>query len=125
MDDRSPYERMGGATEVRNLVDRFYDAMERRPDAATILAMHDDDLTESRQKLFEFLSGWMGGPSLYMEKHGHPRLRMRHAPFAVDHAAAVAWMACMDEALEGVADVSLRHALSGSFGRIAAHMRNE
>jgi hemoglobin len=124
MDERTPYERIGGDSEVRALVDRFYDAMDRRPDAQVIRAMHPDDLTESRQKLYEFLSGWMGGPSLYVQKHGHPMLRRRHFPFAVDDAAAVAWMACMDEALAELEDEAFRDWLSASFSRVAAHMRN-
>ncbi len=124
MDERTPYERIGGDRAVRALVDRFYDAMEVREDAATIRAMHPADLSTSRDKLYEFLSGWMGGPPLYVEKYGHPRLRMRHLPFAIDHAAAVAWMACMDDALRGVEDTVLRDQLSEAFGRVAAHMRN-
>lgn len=124
MDDRSPYERVGGGSEVRALVDRFYDAMEVRPDAAVIRAMHPDDLSGSRDKLFEFLSGWLGGPSLYVAKHGHPRLRMRHAPFAVDASARAAWMACMDVALADLPDEALRQWMFSSLSRVAEHMQN-
>ncbi|MCB9677155.1 MAG: group II truncated hemoglobin [Alphaproteobacteria bacterium] len=124
MDERTPYERLGGDAEVRALVDRFYDAMDVRPDAAAIRAMHPADLTGSREKLHEFLSGWMGGPPLYVEKHGHPMLRRRHFPFPVDAAAADAWMACMVEALEPVPDVQLREWLATAFRRVADHMRN-
>lgn len=125
VDERTPYERLGGETAVRALVDRFYDAMARREDAKTILGMHPEDLTESRLKLFEFLSGWLGGPGLYVAKRGHPRLRMRHAPFAVDAAAADAWMACMHEALEAVDDERLAAWLGESLTRVAQHMRNQ
>ncbi len=120
----TPYERIGGDAAVRALSDRFYDAMERQPEAATILAMHPTDLTSSRQKFYEFLSGWLGGPQLYVEKRGHPRLRMRHMPFEVDQDAAIAWMRCMAEALEGVEDEDLREKLWNRFGGVAQHMMN-
>ena len=118
------YDRIGGEPAVRALVDRFYDAMDRREDATVIRAMHAKSLASSRQKLFLFLSGWLGGPSLYIEKYGHPRLRMRHFPFAVDQAAADAWVRCMDEALEGVDDAPLRDFLAQRFRQVADHMRN-
>jgi len=126
MDERTPYERLGGDSAVRALVDTFYDVMEARPEAATIRAMHPKNLQTSRDKLYEFLSGWLGGPQLYIERHGHPRLRARHLPFAVDTDAAVAWVECMDEALLAhVEDEALRDSLASSFRRIAGHMRNQ
>ena len=121
----SPYDRLGGAAAVRKLVARFYDLMAEQPHAQTILRMHPADLASSRDKLYEFLSGWLGGPQLYMERRGHPRLRMRHLPFAVDDAARDAWMACMRQALdECVEDALLKEQLRGSFQRMADHMRN-
>jgi hemoglobin len=121
----SPYERIGGADSVRRLVDRFYDLMRELPEAATILAMHPADLSGSRTKLFEFLSGWLGGPQLYIERRGHPRLRMRHLPFPVDDAARDAWMMCMRRALAVcVDDAELRESLGGAFLRMADHTRN-
>ena len=121
----SPYDRIGGASAVRALVDRFYDLMRELPEAATILAMHPPDLVGSRDKLFEFLSGWLGGPQLYIEKRGHPRLRMRHMSFAVDDAARDAWMLCMRRALdECVDDAMLTETLGSAFQRMADHTRN-
>ncbi|MFK7930363.1 MAG: group II truncated hemoglobin [Myxococcota bacterium] len=120
----SPYEEIGGADAVRALCDRFYDAMDRLPHAAVVRAMHPDDLTPSRQKFYEFLSGWMGGPQLYVKSHGHPRLRMRHMPFAIDASAAEAWLGCMAVALEEVPDEALRERLWQSFCRVAQHMLN-
>jgi hemoglobin len=121
----SPYDRIGGADGVRRLVDRFYDLMHQLPEAAHIRAMHPEDMQGSREKLFEFLSGWLGGPPLFMQRRGHPRLRMRHMPFAIDDAARDAWLACMERALdECVTDVSLKELLRGSFGRMADHLRN-
>jgi hemoglobin len=121
----SPFERLGGAAGVRKLVDRFYDLMRELPDAAHVLAMHPPDLESSREKLYEFLSGWLGGPPLYVEKRGHPRLRARHLPFPIDDAARDAWLLCMERALdECVSDVMLKEMLRGAFGRMADHMRN-
>ena len=124
MDERTAYERLGGAPAVRALVDRFYDAMERRDDAAVIRALHPADLTGSREKLYQFLSGWLGGPQLYVEQHGHPRLRARHLPFRIDTDAARAWLDCMDDALVDLEDDALRVRLTESLSRLAAHMRN-
>ena len=120
-----PYDPIGGEAGVRALVDAFYDAMDPRPDCAAIRAMHPDDLSESRDKLFEFLSGWMGGPPLYVQKRGHPRLRARHLPFSIDEAARDQWMACMYDALQAtVDDAALRERLYLSFLRVAEHLRN-
>src|SRR5688500_13532251 len=81
------YELLGGAesgvANIRNLVEAFYDIMERDPKAAAIRALHPADLTSAREKLFMFLTGWTGGPQLYIERYGHPKLRARHMPFAI------------------------------------------
>lgn len=123
---QSIYEQLGGDEGVRRLVDRFYDAMDTRPDAATIRAIHPDDLDESRRKLHLFLVMWTGGPRTYMEERGHPMMRARHLPFAVDDDARDAWLACMHEALDAtVADEGLRGDLRSAFRRIADHMRNQ
>ncbi|MDB4974588.1 MAG: conserved hypothetical globin-like protein [Myxococcaceae bacterium] len=116
---------MGGATFVRELVDRFYDLMGTLPDAAVLLRMHPEDLSNTRDKFYEFLSGWLGGPPLYVAKRGHPRLRMRHLPFPIDEAASQAWMLCMRRALdECVDDALLKEQLRGAFQKMADHMRN-
>lgn len=93
------YDLLGGDTGVRQLVDRFYDVMDRDPAAAVIRDMHPDDLSESRDKLYEFLSGWMGGPDLYHQKRGHPRLRFRHLPFSIGKPEAAQWLYCMNVAI--------------------------
>ena len=120
----APYERLG-EEGVRRLVDRFYDRMDTLPEAAEVRAMHPRDLRGSREKLFWFLSGWLGGPPLYVEKKGHPRLRARHLPFAIDDAARDQWMLCMRQALaEVVEDAELSAYLERQRGRVADHMRN-
>ena len=121
----TPFERIGGPAGVRALVDRFYDLMSELPEAQHVLRMHPEDLASSREKLRLFLTGWLGGPQLYVERYGHPRLRMRHLPFAIDDAARDAWMRCMRQALdEQVQDPLLHELLRGSFQRMADHMRN-
>lgn len=126
MSGATAFEALGSEAGLRSLVDRFYDAMDARPDAAVIRAMHPEDLAESRRKLWMFLVGRLGGPPLYEQERGHPRLRARHLPFAVDADAARAWMACMDEALaEVVADEALRGELRRFFAQVADHMRNQ
>lgn len=124
-DEISPYQLLGGDQGVRALVDRFYDYMEELPVARGIRAMHPDDMTESRQKLYEFFSGWLGGPPLFHQRRGHPRLRARHLPFAIGDAERDAWMACMNRALADCVDnAELRQALSAALSRVADHMRN-
>ena len=125
---RPLYDQLGGETEVRALVDRFYDAMDRLPEAASVRAMHPRNLQSSRDKLFEFLSGWLGGPPLYIQKRGHPRLRARHMPFAIGTPEAAAWMLCMAEALEGLppeVPQLTREVLFSQLGQVASFMRNQ
>ena len=121
----TPFERLGGEPAVRALVDRFYDLMDELPEAAPIRAMHPKDLRMSREKLFLFLCGWMGGPPLYVQRFGHPRLRRRHFPFAISDDEAEQWLLCMDRALEDVDDPELVDFLRGAFRRTALHMRNQ
>ncbi len=114
------YQQVGGEQGVRAMVDAFYDRMDTWPDAAGIRAMHPADLSESREKLFEFLSGWLGGPPLYGLKYGQ-----RHLPFSIGTPEAEAWMACMRHALaEAVPNDPVRVGLELSFEQLAMHMRN-
>ena len=121
----TPYELLGGEAQLRALVERFYDLLDREPAYAGIRKLHPTDLANSREKLFMFLSGWMGGPGLYAERFGHPMLRARHLPFSIGAAERDAWMACMIHAMEetGVDD-RLRAALAQAFFGTADWMRN-
>lgn len=122
----TPYQLLGGEGVVRWLTDRFYDIMDSDPAVKPLRDMHPQDLAGSRQKLFMFLSGWLGGPSLYMEAFGHPRLRMRHMPFAVDEAARDQWMSCMRRAVdELVVEDGLKQKLIEAFHNTADFMRNQ
>ena len=81
------YELLGGEKSgienIRLLVETFYDIMDSDTKVTELRAIHHADLTEAREKLFMFLTGWTGGPQLYIERYGHPRLRARHMPFAI------------------------------------------
>ncbi|MGL5001922.1 MAG: group II truncated hemoglobin, partial [Casimicrobium sp.] len=96
---QSPFVLFGGETGVRKLVDAFYDRMDFEADFATIRALHPTTLEGSRDKLFWFLCGWLGGPNHYVERFGHPRLRARHLPFSIGSVERDQWMACMKLAL--------------------------
>jgi hemoglobin len=121
----TPYEALGGADAVRRLVDRFYDLMDELPETHGLRQIHPADLSGSRQSLFEFLSGWFGGPALYIEKKGHPRLRMRHMPFAIGPVERDQWMLCMRTALdEQVSDEALHQGVLHAFEQMADHMVN-
>jgi len=91
---------VGGEQGLRSLVDRFYDLMDSAPEASTIRAFHPISLEQSREKLFMFLSGWSGGPALYVEHYGHPRLRQRHLPFSIGSRERDEWLWCMHHALD-------------------------
>ncbi|MCK5813492.1 MAG: group II truncated hemoglobin [Cocleimonas sp.] len=121
----SQYDAIGGEKGVLKLVDRFYDLMDSDEETVGIRAMHAKSLRVSRKKLFLFLSGWLGGPSLYIEKYGHPRLRQRHLPFKITSSERDQWLSCINQALEEqVTDALLLHTLKSSFFNVANHMRN-
>jgi hemoglobin len=121
----TPYALLGGDAGVRALVERFYDLMDLEPDYAAVRSLHAADLTNAREKLYLFLSGWLGGPSLYIERHGHPMLRARHLPFPIGTRERDQWLACMNQALaeQGAAD-DLRQRLLQAFFQTADWMRN-
>lgn len=120
------YKLIGGETGVRALVDAFYDAMERLPQAATIRAMHAADLAPMRRKLFEFLSGWFGGPRLYFEKYGNVCMQRAHAPYRIGVAERDQWLLCMKAALDAVGvGEEARALLRVPMYRFADALRND
>lgn len=120
------FQRIGGQENIRRLVDRFYDHMDELPEAYGIRKLHAEDLGGSRRKLYEFLTGWMGGPQLYTEKYGHPMLRARHLPFPIGDAERDQWLMCMRLALdEVVEEPALREELYAAFKKVGDHMRNQ
>ena len=119
------YLMAGGAHGIQRLVDRFYALMDELPEAREIRALHPPDLSNAKERLFMFLSGWLGGPPLYEERFGHPRLRQKHQSFPIGEAERDAWMLCMTRALEDVVtDAPLRLQLTQSFFKTADFLRN-
>jgi hemoglobin len=122
----SHYQRIGGEAALKQLTRRFYEHMDELPETYGIRKLHAEDLSGSAQKLFEFLSGWMGGPQLYIEKYGHPMLRRRHLPFKIGRDERDQWLLCMKLALEDVVDdAALRSELYAAIFKVADHMRNQ
>jgi hemoglobin len=123
---RSAYEWLGGDAAVRTLVDRFYDLMDLEPGYTALRQAHGPDLSDARDKLYWFLSGWLGGPNHYIERFGHPRLKARHLPFSIGILERDQWLACMDQAMGEVGvDAELRERLQQSFYQTADWMRNK
>ena len=122
-DAATPYEEIGGSDGVRALAETFYDVIEE--DSPLLRSMLPASTRNTRRKLFMYLSGWLGGPPLYEEKWGHPRLRMRHLPFSIGDAEAVEWMRCVGLATDrcGI-DGELRPFLEERLSPLALHMRN-
>jgi len=124
-DTQTLYERIGGEEKLRSLVQSFYQHMDTLNEVKKVRDMHAADLKGAEDKLFMFLSGWMGGPPLFIEKFGHPRLRQRHINFAIDESARDQWMLCMKHALDDtVEEQTLRDELMDAFYGVADFMRN-
>jgi len=119
------FEWLGGESAVRTLVDRFYDLMDLDAAYRALRALHPAQLDGSRDKLFWFLCGWLGGPQHYVERFGHPMLRARHMPYSIGIAERDQWMACMKQAMgETGVDAALAVRLAESFFNTADWMRN-
>ena len=126
METKTTYEIIGGDAVVGALCDHFYERMASVPQFSELRAMHPEDLQGSRDKLYMFLSGWFGGPDLFVEKFGHPRLRGRHMPFAIGVKERDQWVACMVLAMEDVGiDPAIRAKLLENFFNTADFMRNK
>lgn len=122
----TPYQLIGGESAIRSLVDRFYFYMDILPDAQGIRAMHATSLASAKDKLFKFLSGWLGGPNLFIEEFGHPMLRARHLPFAIGPSERDQWMLCMNRALDEISmDDRLRVNIRNALQQLATHMINQ
>ena len=120
------YEAIGGINKVDELVDRFYDLMALEANFGELRAMHPQDLSNSREKLKFFLTGWMGGPDIYSPKYGHPMLRARHLPFKIGMKERDQWLACMYQALVDCGiEGNIAKQLEESFFNTADWMRNQ
>jgi hemoglobin len=118
------FDQVGGEGFFVRLVDAFYDAVENDE---TLRPMYPEDLTDARRHLMLFLVQYWGGPRTYQDERGHPRLRMRHAPFRVTKTARDAWLSAMGGALDSVRDElndEQREELSSYFTMAANQLRN-
>ena len=127
---QSLFDLLGGepnaTNQIRAIVEAFYDVMDQDEKAKTIRQMHPEDLTSSREKLFMFLSGWTGGPQLYIERYGHPFLRRRHIPFKIGEEERDQWIYCMTKGLLNLKmEEEKIKALLNALYPIADFMRNQ
>src|SRR3954452_10456921 len=122
----APYERCGGELGVRRLVERFYDLMDELPEAAACRAIHPPDMSGSREKLFAYLTGWLGGPPLFVQRHGPPMLRARHLHASIGEDEIAGWLTCFRQAWgETVSDAALTAAVMLRVEALALHMHNK
>lgn len=125
---QTPFELLGGEAVVRRIAAAFYDHMDADEPALARLHRLDDAgrvHPETRERFALFLIGWLGGPQTYMEQHGHPRLRMRHAHVPIDRAMRNAWMRAMVSALDDAGvNGEVRQALENKFAEVAEFLRN-
>ncbi len=121
-DDISVYEAVGGMAFFTALVERFYRRVEHD---IMLRPLYPDDLRPSAEHLALFLAQYWGGPTTYSEARGHPRLRMRHAPFSIGQRERDRWMAAMTAAIdEAGVSPELRQRLVDYFTMAADHMIN-
>ena len=121
---QTPYQLLGGDEGVKRLAYAFYQAMDQLPEATTIRAMHAQSLSDVSEKLYQYLSGWLGGPHLYQEKFGTICLTKPHKPYAIGEAERDQWLQCMDKALNEIgASDELKTMLKEPVYRLADFMR--
>jgi hemoglobin len=126
MSSQSLYQRLGGEPTLRQFVDHLYDFMEFLPEVGDIRSMHPQSLSHARDALFMFLSGMLGGPPLYMDAFGPPRLRQKHLRFSIGNAERDQWLLCAENAASQLeVEPSVRDELMSELTRMANHLRNQ
>ena len=125
INQQTPYALLGGADGLKELVAQFYENVASCPEAIDIRGMHNEDMSAVAQKLYEYLSGWLGGPSLYMERYGTVCITEPHAPFAIGIDARDQGVFCFRKALNDVgAREEVKQMLHEPIYRIADFLRN-
>jgi hemoglobin len=125
MTTNTPYGHIGGEQAIHSLVERFYFYMDTLPEARGIRNIHQPNLASANDKLFKFLSGWLGGPNLFVEEFGHPMLRARHFPFHIGESERDQWMLCMNKALDDIPMNPILHTnIKNALQDLATHMIN-
>ena len=122
---QTPYQILG-EQGIRDLTSAFYDIMDTLPEAADVRAMHAQDLGPMKVKLADYLTGWMGGPPLYADKHGTVCMTKPHEPYHIGPRERDQWLLCMDKALEQIgASDELIEMLKVPMYRVADAVRNK
>lgn len=125
-DTTTLYEAIGGDATVRALCKRFYELMDTLPEAARCRAIHPPNLSGSESKFYDYLTGYLGGPPVYVEKYGHPMLRRRHFVAPIGSAERDEWLLCFRRAMdETIANAKLRDIIWPPIENLARHMQNQ
>lgn len=121
----TPYDAIGGEKTLRALTRRFYALMDTVPEARACRGIHGPSLAKAEEKLFEYLSGWLGGPPLFTDKYGHPMLRRRHLPAKIGGEEATGWLLCFRQAwAETITDEHVSRIILPQIEALGAHMIN-
>lgn len=121
---QTPFQLLG-ERGIRELTNAFYDIMDSLPEAAGVRAMHAADLAPMKEKLAEYLIGWMGGPPLYAQKYGTVCMTEPHEPYHIGPEERDQWLLCMHRALAQTgASEELVEMLRTPLFRIADAIRN-
>ncbi len=122
-DADTPFLEFGGEPPIRLLVEAFYDIIDA--EFSELREMHPSNDAQSRTNLYEYLVGWTGGPQLYAERKGHPRIRARHLPFTIGQQLATDWLTAMRKALSQTEVTEpLRTFLDERLTQLATHVIN-
>ena len=125
-DTTTLYPAIGGDAAVRRLTRRFYELMDTLPEAKNCRAIHPPSLEGSEQKFYDYLTGYLGGPPVYVEKYGHPRLRSRHFGAEIGPVERDEWLLCFRRAMDETIDhPKLREIIWAPVERLAFHMQNK
>jgi|GEM_PF-146145 len=119
---KSLYDAIGGEGGVENLVKVFYDLVEQHPEGKKLHVLHlrGNGIAHSRVEQFNFLSGFLGGPKLYVEKHGHSNVRLMHEHVEINSESKDIWLKCMDMAIDEVGiGAEVKNKLMNNFTTIA------
>lgn len=121
-----PYTLLGGEKGLRQLCNTFYDIMDTLPEASTIRKMHTNNLEDIKQKLYEYLSGWLGGPNLYYDRHKTICLTTPHQAYTIGTRERDQWLTCMEKALDKTeTSEDIKKLLMPAFTNLADFIRNE
>lgn len=127
-DARLLYERVGGEDGLRTLIETFYDIVEFEPEGRGLHLLHlrGHGVAHSRIEQFNFLSGFLGGPRLYIEKYGHSNVREMHEHVEIDATARDDWLKCMTMAIDRVGLLpDVKKDLMANFTRVAFMLKNK